>query len=155
MANEQDQVPRIMIVPATGAPRRHSSKAHTVFDDVVELAVGKILGFPGAHVGHAGIEFLAHLRHAAAIVGVATCAVVREMAACLDEKLRVSLHRIREITHAAGNRQAMHLSRETGFERARIVTCAQASRHEPRKADYSYDYWDGEQQQQSSQESFH
>src|ERR1700688_23666 len=49
------------------APGRHAGELHTVFDDVVNLAITEILGCRRAQIGHSGIEIQPHLCLAATV----------------------------------------------------------------------------------------
>src|SRR5690348_11194578 len=57
------------------APGGHSSKFHTVLDNVMNFAVSEILRFFGAKIGHARIKRLADGREAAGVVTVAVLAM--------------------------------------------------------------------------------
>ena len=79
MADEEDQLPALGIVVGC-APGGHTGPADAVVNDVVELAIGQLLGFGFTHVRGAGVEVASHLGVAAAVVGVAGGAVVGEVA---------------------------------------------------------------------------
>src|SRR5271156_6481820 len=155
MANEQNQMPRIVIVHSTRAPRRHSSETHAVLDDVVDLAIRKILRLRQTHIRNARIKFLPHLRRAAAVVAVATGAMVREMPPRFHQQLRCRLHRIAQLARRARNGPALHDARQSSLHNARIVASAQSRRAQP---EYSHDHddqRDSEQQKYPGAERFH
>ena len=78
MPDKQNQFPAI-VFRAVGCKSGHAGEAHPVFNDPKEFTVGKFLRFWQAQVGRFRIEALADERVAAAIVGVAGGAMIREM----------------------------------------------------------------------------
>src|SRR5438477_13166025 len=74
MADEQHQLPVVDLF-VLAAPGWHSGHANTILDDVEDLAVGEPLALRTAHIGRFWIKTAAHLRVAAAIVGVAAGAM--------------------------------------------------------------------------------
>ena len=131
MADEQHQMPRIVIVRPSYAPSGHSREAHAVLDDVVNLTIRKILRLRQAHVRNARIKLLPHLRRAAAVVAMATGAMVREMPPGFHQQLRRRLHGIAQLASAAGDRQPLQGNRQSSFRRARHVASAQSRRAQP------------------------
>ena len=86
--DEVHELPGVEISAAARSPRGHARQSDAVFYDPIEFAVRKLLSFFKAHVGNFGVEALAHLSLAAAVVGVARGAMIGEMSARLSPDLR-------------------------------------------------------------------
>ncbi len=70
-ANEENELPAIVVHHLMRiAPRRHSGKLNAVFDDVMEVAIGEVLGGRRTQIGNPRIKARSGLSDAAAIVTV-------------------------------------------------------------------------------------
>src|ERR1700730_16930473 len=94
MPDEEDKMPSFVVVWATGSPCGHTGKSDAVLDDVINLAVGQVLGLFQAHIRHSRVEILAHLGFSAAIVCMATRAMIGEMATRFHQGVWRGFHRV-------------------------------------------------------------
>src|ERR1700722_2555398 len=94
MPDEEDKMPSFVVVGATGSPCGHSSEPNPALDDVINLAVGQVLGLFQAHIRHSRVEILAHLGFSPAIVCMATRAMIGEMATRFHQGVWGGFHRI-------------------------------------------------------------
>ncbi len=78
MPDEQDQFPAVVVL-YLGAPRRHSGEPNAIVDDVVDLSVREVLRRGQTHVRRFRIKILADLRFSAAVVAVASGAMIGEV----------------------------------------------------------------------------
>src|SRR5262249_4705411 len=83
LSDEMDELPRLHVVVASVAPRRHPRQSDAVLDDPVDLAVGEALRIGQPHVGSARVEVAPDFSLSAAVVGVAARAMVGKMRARL------------------------------------------------------------------------
>jgi hypothetical protein len=155
MADEQHQMPGIVIARSACAPGGHSSETHAILDDVVNLAIRKILRLRRTHVRNSRIEFRSHLRLPAAIVPVAARAMIREMPPRLHQQFRRRLHRINQRASPAWNRQPLQSCRQPCFQSAGRVASVQSRRAQPKKSRNHHDHWNSQQQQYSPAKRFH
>ena len=112
------------------SPGRHSGQLHSVFDDVVDIAVGQILGRICAQVWHPGIEIRSHGRLAAAIDSV-TASTLRQIG--LATLIRVAGRRrdwvlLIPLAHRDG--QISHCSSHHDFPLAGNGRCTEAAPHQ-------------------------
>src|ERR1700741_3728965 len=94
LPDEEDEMPCFVVVGSTRSPGGHTGEADSILDDVVKLAVGEVLGFREAHIGYAGVKVLPHLGFSAAVIGVATRAMVGKVAARALDGFGSGIHRI-------------------------------------------------------------
>src|SRR5271167_4177529 len=71
MADEQNQLPTVVLRIVGAAESRHAGEAHAVFDDPEKFAIGKILRARLAEIGRLGIEAPAGHGIAAAVIRMA------------------------------------------------------------------------------------
>ena len=152
MPDEEDEVPRFVIVRTALSPRRHSSETNAVLNDVVKFAVAEILRSRQPHIRRPGIEFLPHFGISAAVVRVATGAVVSEMPAASDKKIGGGSHGVLRRTGRFRYREPLHRLADESFDRSRRCPGAHSrirepSKHEREQAD---DDSDGQHNSQSS-----
>src|SRR6202040_1340612 len=124
-------MPGFVVVWATGSPRRHTGEPNAVLDDVIQLAVGKILSLRQAHVRHSRVEVLAHLSFSAAIVRMATRAMIGEVAPRFHHGFGGGVHRIFRRARRLGNCEPLYRSTEEGFEGAGRCPRAHPGEGEP------------------------
>src|SRR5579862_9948134 len=103
MPDEEDKMPSFVVVGATGSPCGHTSEPNPVLDDVVKLAVGRVLGLFQARIRHSRVEILAHLGFSAAIVCMATRAMIGEMATRFHQCPRSGFHWVCRQARRLGN----------------------------------------------------
>src|ERR1700747_81501 len=89
IADKQNELPAVSVrlvmwIPPGG----HAGQANAVPDDVVKLAVRKVLRFPGPQIRRLRIEIAANLSLSAAVTAMAGCAAVDEVVAGLPKNLR-------------------------------------------------------------------
>src|SRR5579859_4012959 len=103
LPDEEDKMPSIVVVWAARSPCGHTGKTDAVLDDVINLAVGKVLCLRQTHIGHSRVEILAHLRFTAAIVCMATRAMIGEMATRFHQGFGGGFHRVFRRASRLGN----------------------------------------------------
>ena len=87
MADEEDKFPTLGVVRAQilvlrgslRAEGRHAAQAHPIFDGVIKFAIALVLCFGSAHIRGLGIKAASEKSISAAIIAMATGAVVGEM----------------------------------------------------------------------------
>ncbi len=92
-----NQLPAILsaaMISSIGGECGHAGKTHAVFDYPEEFAVGEVLRLRQAQVGRFGVEAIADLAVAAAVVGVTDGAVIGEMKPGFAKIFRRFKHRI-------------------------------------------------------------
>ncbi len=85
------------------APRGHAGEADAVADDVVELAVGEVLGWRLAQIWGLRIEIAADLGLSTAVAAVANGAAIGEVFASLFQDVGRGLPRVGSVAGTAGD----------------------------------------------------
>src|SRR6516165_2694541 len=111
MADEEHELPILVVAPA---PAWHAGEANAVLDDREQFAVREVLSGAGPEVWSGRVETLVDRRLAAAVIGVAQGAVVREMVSCLGQDQWGRAHGVLKPRHCSWNGKAPQM---TGNER--------------------------------------
>src|SRR5271165_3734328 len=85
------------------APGRHAGELNSVFDDVVQLAIGQSLRGRGAQIRNSRIKMTAYRRGAAAVDSVTARALSQEEFTALVDGIWIGLERILLVPIRFGN----------------------------------------------------
>src|SRR6185436_6224980 len=95
VADEMDEFPAVLVFCRVAlAPGRHGGKADAVVNDEKQFAVGHGLRIGKAQVRRLGVDVLSDRGFAAAVVGVAGCAVIGEVPPGLNHEIWACGNRI-------------------------------------------------------------
>src|SRR5579872_4079377 len=109
------------------SPCRHPGQPNAIFDDVVNLPVGEILGGGIAEIRRLGIEHLPDLSSPTPIVIVADRAAIDERVTRFAKKFGRGLKWVRLMRRAGGNRNISDESCNDALDRRGFVARAEAA----------------------------
>jgi hypothetical protein len=154
-ANEENKLPTVAVLRLVRiAPSGHPCELDTIFNDVMNVAVGEALGLRGSQVRDARIERLAYRRESAAIVTVARLATSREGVAAILKILLRGFEWILFVSRATWDRKISRSASYGRFKAGRLACGAKTAMNPDSSPNRCKDHKQNQRQQKSLQE-FH